>query len=105
MGPCYVQWLFGCLVIPNLTCLDLKLFATYGCFNQIVTITQKFVTLTFTTPRNVSELNILHSKEHTRVFYTIYCSFYVEKQELTECSDVWSNSTLSVQTLHGGIIV
>ena len=72
--------------------LALKLFSTVtsGFVNEIVAITQnpkRFVMFTFTTPRNVSELTYCIAK-NVRAFRTIFCSFYGEKEVLTERSDV-----------------
>ena len=47
----------------NLTCF--KRFATSEFVNEIVAITQRTFTLTFKTPRNVSDLKILHCKERS----------------------------------------
>ena len=46
-----------------------QLFATSGFDNEVVgtVLPIQFVTLTFTTPRNVSELNMLHCKERTAI--------------------------------------
>ena len=62
------------VVIPNL--FVLKLFASSRLVNEIVAITKRFVTLLFTTPTNVSELNSLHCKERSGISHTVDCSFF-----------------------------
>ena len=70
-----------------------QLFATSGFVNEVVAtvLPIQFVTLRFTTPRNVSELNMLHCKERTAIS-NIFCLFDGEDEVLTVCSDVWSSS-------------
>ena len=68
------------MIIPNLT--QFKVFRYFGFVNEIVAIIQRFVTLTFTTPRNVFELNSLYCQEHMGI--SISCSFYAEKEVLTK---------------------
>ena len=54
-------------------------------------LSKSLVVLTFTTPRNSSELKFMHCAERIDI-HIIFYSFHREKELLTEGSDVWPSS-------------
>ena len=61
---------------------------SFNFWKETVMERKRFFTLTFTMPRNVSELKILHFAKNERVLHIIFYSFDGETEEMTECNDV-----------------